>query len=97
MKKHKERDERVYCSKRKKNEPMEEFAKRFLAESRRAKKMPEAVKIEKFMKKVAEAELLEHRIRRRNGKSGQKILQSRRGDQGLETMGMTSKDKPMEE
>ena len=97
MKKHKERDERVYCSKRKKNEPMEDFARRFLAESRRAKKMPEAVKIAKFMKKVADAELIEHIIRRRNGKRGQEILQSRRGDQGLETMGMTFEDKPMEE
>ncbi|PWA77176.1 reverse transcriptase domain-containing protein [Artemisia annua] len=57
MKKHKDRDKRICCARKRRNEPIEDFTRRFLAESRRAKKMPE---IAKFIKKVSDLGLIEH-------------------------------------
>ncbi|PWA47646.1 reverse transcriptase domain-containing protein [Artemisia annua] len=59
MKKHKERDKKIHCARKGRSESIEDFTRRFLAESRRAKKMPEAAKITKFMKKMSYPGLIE--------------------------------------
>ncbi|PWA40431.1 retrotransposon gag domain-containing protein [Artemisia annua] len=60
MKRHRDRDKKIRCAKEGRNESIEDFTRRFLTESRRAKKMPEAAKVTKFMKKVSDPELIKH-------------------------------------
>ncbi|PWA98154.1 reverse transcriptase domain-containing protein [Artemisia annua] len=60
LKRHKDRDKKIRCSKNRRNGSIEDFTRRFLTESRRAKKMPKAVKITKFIKKVSDPGLTEY-------------------------------------
>ncbi|PWA43035.1 reverse transcriptase domain-containing protein [Artemisia annua] len=58
IKRHNDRDKKIHCAKKGRNESIEDFTRRFLTESRRAKKMPEAAKVIKFMKKMSDPELI---------------------------------------
>ncbi|PWA61815.1 reverse transcriptase domain-containing protein [Artemisia annua] len=60
MKRYRDRDKKIRCAKRGRDESIENFTRRFLTESRRAKKMPEAAKVVKFMEKVSDPELIKY-------------------------------------
>ncbi|PWA41692.1 reverse transcriptase domain-containing protein [Artemisia annua] len=60
MERHKQKNQKIHCTKRSNKESIEDFTRRFIMENRKAKEVPEAVKIVKFVKKVSNPGLIEY-------------------------------------
>ncbi|PWA82456.1 retrotransposon gag domain-containing protein [Artemisia annua] len=60
MERHNKKDKKIHCARQGSKESVEGFTKRPLAESRKAKGMPDAVKLAKFMNKISNPGLINH-------------------------------------
>ncbi|PWA46314.1 reverse transcriptase domain-containing protein [Artemisia annua] len=99
IKRHKDRDKKIRCAKRGRDESIEDFKRRFLTESRRAKKMPEAAESCQVHGKSIRSgankapTLGSTEVHGRSGKNNTSILPSGRSCQEPEAVDMTPRDR----
>ena len=60
MERHKGKDKKIHCVRQGNEGSTEDFIKRFLTESRKAKKVSDTVKIAKFIRKTTNPEMAKH-------------------------------------